>query len=189
MEPLRMKRPLNPTKTAYGCIIIRCAFGLIVLLGCMFCFFSTKEHYPAESGLVYENCTFAGYTIDYDIEKKGRKNPQNKYYLISVEEYEDPLIIDMLVFRKVNREILDSIPAGDTVIVAINRTNDKQKLYMMSYHGEDVLNYAVFVKRNYMNYTVIAIMMSVCAVGLLFGIVFSVLRCRYLLKKYPNLRF
>ena len=183
MEPLRMKRPSKPIMNDFGVTILILVLVFIFFSAFLVFYAATKERYPAKSDLVYEECTFVGYTIV----RRGRYN--EKYYYISVEEYDDPLIIDCVVSRKANRDVLNSISAGDKITVAIKRNKSKQELYLMSCHGEDVLNYSVYVKTQNTNFKGIVILLSIFVVGCFIAIVYYVLHYRYMRKKYPNLRF
>ena len=92
------------------------------------------EKYPSADALVYETCTFARY----------ERISWGKYgasYYIYVEEYGKPLEIDSISLRAIDREALEAVKAGDSIVVNKEEGNGSFSLYALSHGDRDILAY------------------------------------------------
>ena len=69
--------------------------GMLFLVSLIY--FMIDDPPPAET-LVYENCKFVKYEFE---QKKGARGSVYNHYYIYVEEYEEPLEIDEMVFQSI----------------------------------------------------------------------------------------
>ncbi len=129
------------------------AFFTWVLIGVL-----SIEEYPSEDSLVYEECTFIKYEFK---ETKYRKTSTMKYYYLYVEEYVEPLIIDNIVFSKINEEELQSLMVGDKITVSLFEDNDKLYLCSISCKQTDILAYEAYFAEHESNDSIGVIVCSV----------------------------
>ena len=96
------------------------------------------EKYPSADALVYETCTFARY----------ERISWGKYgasYYIYVEEYGKPMEIDSLSIRGIDREALEAVKAGDSIVVSKEEGKNSFPLYALSHGDRDILAYEDFL--------------------------------------------
>jgi hypothetical protein len=125
-------------------------FGLIIFIPCM------RIRYPAAKDLQYETCTY----LSYEYKSVGKSSYQ---YHIRVKEYDEPLVIDNIVQRETNKELLASLRSGESVQISLA----DQKyfcLYEISARGGDILAYEDFLFRHRNN----------DRIGIVFGAIVSV---------------
>lgn len=92
------------------------------------------ESYPSADALVYETCTFA----------RCERVSWGRYgasYYIYVEEYGKPLEIDSISLRAIDREALEAVKAGDSIVVSKEEGNGSFSLYALSHGDRDILAY------------------------------------------------
>ena len=92
------------------------------------------EKYPSADALVYETCTFA----------RCERVSWGKYgdnYYIYVEEYGKPLEIDSISIRGIDREALEAVKAGDSIVVSKEEGTNSFPLYALSHGDRDILAY------------------------------------------------
>ena len=88
------------------------------------------EKYPPADSLVYETCT----VVEYELVSTAKSS----HYSIYVEEYEKPLEIDSIVIKSIDRDALQKVKAGDTVMVSKAEGKRSLNLYSLS-HGDTVI--------------------------------------------------
>ena len=121
------------------------------------------EKYPSADALVYETCTFARY----------ERISWGKYgasYYIYVEEYGKPLEIDSLSIRGIDREALEAVKAGDSIVVSKEEGKNSFPLYALSHGDRDILAYEDFLaqqKRNDHVGAIVVGLFSLLPIGLL----------------------
>ena len=121
------------------------------------------EKYPSADALVYETCTFARY----------ERISWGKYgasYYIYVEEYGKPLEIDSLSIRGIDREALEAVKAGDSIVVSKEEGKNSFPLYALSHGDRDILAYEDFLAQQKRDDNVGAIfvgLFSLLPIGLL----------------------
>lgn len=121
------------------------------------------ESYPSADALVYETCTFARY------ERVSRGRYGASYY-IYVEEYGKPLEIDSISICGIDREALEAVKAGDSIVVSKEEGNGSFSLYALSHGDRDILAYEDFLAQQKRNDHVGAIgvgLFSLLPIGLL----------------------
>lgn len=106
--------------------------GMLFLVSLIY--FMIDDPPPAET-LVYENCTFVKYEFE---QKKGARGSVYNHYYIYVEEYEEPLEIDEMVFQSIKESELLSLRSGDKITVSIS---DKAYLYSLFYGDDYIWSY------------------------------------------------
>jgi hypothetical protein len=111
----------------------------------------TGIRYPEAADLQYETCTY----LSYEYKPIGRSSYQ---YRIWVKEYDAPLIIDNIVQRAADEDLLASLQSGETLRISLEDQEDF-RLYEISARGADILPYEDYLSRHRNNE--------------LFGIVFS----------------
>ena len=120
------------------------------------------EQYPPADSLVYEACTFERYErISW-----GKYGDDHHLY---VEEYEKPLEIDSITACAVNRNALQNIKVGDTIVVSKAEGKQSFTLYALSYGDTTIFAYEDFLATQNGNDTVGAVftgIMSLLLVGL-----------------------
>ena len=96
------------------------------------------ETYPSADALVYETCTFAR------CERISWGRYGDDYY-IYVEEYGKPLEIDSLSLRGIDREALEAVKAGDSIVVSKEEGKNSFPLYALSHGDRDILAFEDFL--------------------------------------------
>lgn len=121
------------------------------------------EKYPSADALVYETCTFA----------RCERVSWGKYgdnYYIYVEEYGKPLEIDSISLRAIDREALEAVKAGDSIVVTKEEGNGSFPLYALSHGNQDILAYEDFLAQQKRDDNVGAVLVglfSLLPIGLL----------------------
>ena len=121
------------------------------------------EKYPSADALVYETCTF----VRCERISWGRYGAS---YYIYVEEYGKPLEIDSISIRGIDREALEAVKAGDSIVVSKEEGNGSFSLYALSHGNQDILAYEDFLAQQKRNDHVGAIgvgLFSLLPIGLL----------------------
>ena len=108
-------------------------FALLFLV----CFIALAlTRYPSPDTLSYEACTFVKY--------QDKNLTKSEEYSVYVEEYDEPLKIDTVVYSKVSKEALSKLEAGDTVTISLVKKNFLF-LCAMSYNETSILSYEDYV--------------------------------------------
>ena len=121
------------------------------------------ESYPSADALVYETCTFARY------ERVSWGRYGDNYY-IYVEEYGKPLEIDSISLRAIDREALEAVKAGDSIVVSKEEGKNSFPLYALSHGDRDILAYEDYLaqqKRNDHVGAIVVGLFSLLPIGLL----------------------
>lgn len=124
-------------------------------------FLSSGGDYPASEELVYEECTFVRYEI--------KKTKSARTYWVELEEYEEALRIDNIVFRHVNNGVLEDLQAGDGVTVSIDEDGN---LYAMVHGDSYILSYENYLsahESNHRNGMIIAPILVCLSAALVIG--------------------
>lgn len=132
---------MKTEKFSVICICILFVILIIFFVGCTIGV-ATIEKYPHKEELTYEECTYISYKF---------MNGKHKRYCIYVSEYEEPLVIDTVVYSKVNKEVLAALKSGDTIKVSIVKNKSNMNLYSMSCEGKEVLSYENYLKQHEQN--------------------------------------
>ena len=117
--------------------------------------------YPASEELVYEECTFVRYEM--------KKTKYGGIYWVELEEYEESLKIDSLVYKHVNKGVLEDLRAGDTVTVSYDEDGD---VYSMARGDSYILSYEDFLsahESNHRNGMIIAPILVCLSAALVIG--------------------
>ena len=120
------------------------------------------EKYPPADSLVYETCT----VVEYELVSTAKSS----HYSIYVEEYEKPLEIDSIVIKSIDRDALQKLKAGDTVMVSKAEGKRSLNLYSLSHGDTVILAYEDFLTAHDGNDSVgVAVtgIMSLLQIGLL----------------------
>lgn len=121
------------------------------------------ESYPSADALVYETCTFAR------CERISWGRYGDNYY-IYVEEYGNPLEIDSISLRAIDREALEAVKAGDSIVVSKEEGKNSFPLYALSHGNQDILAYEDFLAQQKRDDNVGAVLVglfSLLPIGLL----------------------
>ena len=150
--------------------------NFILLIGIVFFLYAyvglvTKDDYPNINSLTYEECTFIEYEyIEYRYSKYGK----TKYYNIYVEEYDKPLKTDDLVYKCINKDVLDELDSGDTVKVSLSKEENKIEIYAMFFGGDSVLTYDDYLtehkKDEAVGYVFLPVILCACFFGFFVGV-------------------
>lgn len=150
-------------------------------LACLISLLLPQEQPPAEA-LPYRNYTFVSYER---IASGGRH--RSYHYEITVEESEDPLVIDNIVQNKVDRKQLDALQAGNTLTASVRLdSRGNQKLVFLSHGNDPLLPYEVYLREHTTNNTVGIVVCScftVLGIGMIIG---SPLLYRANLRRYQR---
>ena len=156
-EKIRNSVRRQPLKISF---VIQSIFflGLVIFFTWALIGVLSIEEYPSEDSLVYEECTFIKYEYK---EIKYRRTSTMKYYYLYVEEYDEPFIIDNIVFSKTNEEALQNLMGGDKITVSLFEDKDKLYLYSASYKQSDILSYEAYFVEHESNDSIGVIVCSV----------------------------
>lgn len=124
---LRMEHTIELLKLCFYVLLCLALIGGGIFMA------AYQEEYPSEQELSYEDCTFLRYEY---------KQGKNRYCLIYVAEYEQPLKISGTAAAKVNKNLLSAVSRGDSIRVSVDGPEDKQPyLFSVSYRTNDILSY------------------------------------------------
>ena len=151
--------------------IIQSVFFLALTLFFVWALFGVMliEEYPEKAELTYEECTFIKYE---KIERRYNRHSKMRYYYLYVEEYDQPLEIDNIVFPVTNEEALQRLKQGDKVTVSLYEYKGEINLYEAFCGSDSILNYEDYLSKHNGNNELGVIVCSVfiCAsIGLLFA--------------------
>ena len=96
--------------------------------------------YPEAAELQYEACTY----LSYEYKSVGKSSYQ---YHIRVKEYDEPLVIDNIVQRAADGDLLASLRPGEPLQISLEDRKDF-RLYEISARGADILSYEDFLSRH-----------------------------------------
>lgn len=140
----RQKRLIKAVFSFENFIFLFCSvFFLSVYIG-----FALVEDYPDVNSLVYEDCTFIKYEY---IEYRYSKSSKMRYYNIYVEEYDKPLQVDNIVYKRINKDLLLQLNEGDTIKVSLLEEKEKFYLYSLSCGGVYILSYEDYLSEHESN--------------------------------------
>ena len=166
-----MKKELTKTNKK-GFIFQTILISIVVLIfSIMLIALLLSKPYPSKNELKIENCTF----VKYEDKKYVSAKHSSHKYLIYVTEYDQPLEIDNIVYRAVNKSTLDRLIKGDKLTLSIRNYNEHLDLYCVSCGNNVILSYETFLDSHHRNRTigliVIPIMTSISSGLLVWSII------------------